>query len=118
MFKIITSKHSFSEGDYFLSDLGKELLYKLADETIHGNLDLCPFLPVGFKCDSCPLSMAIMETKGLKSDDEWDYSEDCNKQITPTEFYNWMYENWWRFLIKEDGNSNNTNDPETPKETI
>ena len=46
--------------------------------------------------------MAIMETKGLKSDDEWDYSKNCTEQITANELYNWMYENWWRFLIKKD----------------
>ena len=102
MFKIITSKHSFSEGDYFLSDIGKEVLYNLAYKTIHEGLDLCSFLPVGSRCNNCPVNMAIMETKGLKSDDEWDYSKDCTEQITANELYNWMYENWWRFLIKED----------------
>ena len=102
MFKFISSKHTFSGGDYFLSDIGKELLYNLAYKTIHEGLDLCTYLSVEDRCNKCPLYMAIMETKGLKSDDEWDYSEDCNDQITKNEFYNWMYENWWRFLIKED----------------
>ena len=102
MFKIITSKHSFFLGDYFLSNLGKEVLYKIADETIHGDLNLCSFLPVGSSCNSCPLYMAIMETKGLKSDDEWNYCKDCIEQITTNELFTWMYENWWRFLVKED----------------
>ena len=102
MFKVITSKHSFSEGDYFLTDFGKEILHKIADETIHGDLNLCSFLPVGARCNNCPLYMAIMETKGLKSDDEWDYTKDCIEQITTNELFTWMYENWWRFLIKED----------------
>ena len=115
MFKIISSKHTFSEGDYFLSNFGKEVLYKLADETIYNDIDLCSFLPVGARCNNCPLYMAVMDIKGLKSDDEWDYSKDCNKQITRNEFYNWTYENWWRFLVKEDGNPNIS---ETPKETI
>ena len=101
MFKIITSKHSFSEGDYFLSDIGKEVLYNLAYKTIHEELDLCSFLPVGSRCNNCPVYMAIMETRGFKSDDEWDYSKNCIEQITANELYNWMYENWWRFLIKE-----------------
>ena len=98
MFKIISSKHTFSEGDYFLSDFGKEVLYKIAHKTISEVLDLCTYLT----CDKCPLYMAIKETKGLKSDDEWDYSKNCTEQITANELYNWMYENWWRFLIKED----------------
>ena len=102
MFKIISSKHTFSKGDYFLSDFGKEVLYNLAYKTIHEGLDLCSFLSVGSRCDKCPLYMAIMETKGLKSDDEWDYSKNCTEQITANELYNWMCENWWRFLIKED----------------
>ena len=102
MFKIISSKHTFSKGDYFLSDFGKEVLYNLADKTISEGLDLCPYLSVGDRCNKCPLYMAIKDIKGLKSDDEWDYSKDCNDQITGDEFYNWMYENWWRFLIKED----------------
>ena len=102
MFKVITSKHSFSEGDYFLTDFGKEILHKIADETIYNNMDLCLFSSTVDRCNKCPLYMAVMDIKGLKSDDEWDYSVDCNKQITRNEFYNWMYENWWRFLIKED----------------
>ena len=98
MFKIISSKHTFSEGDYFLSDFGKEVLYKIAYKTMSETLDLCTCL----SCNKCPLYMAIKETKGLKSDDEWDYSKNCTEQITANELYNWMYENWWRFLIKED----------------
>lgn len=102
MFKIITSKHTFSKGDYFLSDFGKEVLYNLADKTIYERLDLCLYLSAVDGCNKCPLYMAIMDIKGLKSDEEWDYSKDCTEQITRDEFYNWMYENWWRFLIKED----------------
>ena len=98
MFKIISSKHTFSKGDYFLSDFGKEVLYKIAHKTIYETLDLCTCL----SCNKCPLYMAIMDIKGLKSDDEWDYTKDCIEQITQTEFYSWMYENWWRFLVKED----------------
>ena len=102
MFKIISSRHTFSEGDYFLSDFGKEVLCNLANKTIYEGLDLCLYLSAVDRCNKCPLYMAIMETKGLKSDDEWDYTKDCIEQITQTEFYSWMYENWWRFLIKED----------------
>ena len=98
MFKIISSKHTFSKGNYFLSDFGKEVLYKIAHKTFYEDRDLRLCL----SCNECPLNMAIMDIKSLKSDDEWDYSKDCTEQITKEEFYNWMYENWWRFLIKED----------------